>query len=368
MTVMLRGIFSVKAGAAAAVCLVIAAGLGSFLTARACDVPVHRYILQRWERDLYDAYYFYRGKENPADREVNQFLDGAANSFGSHTNLTFRAADVDRFGEVQVETEKEGQIWNQYGSNRLPFHLLLSPRGTVLFRGRMSLPMAKAVIQSPMRTRIAAELSAGKGGLVLLLAGRDETENQRAEQAVRWVLSRARKEHGVDVGCLRLSRKQPGEEWLVRFLLDAVEHSAGDEQCVVFGICGRGRVLAAYTGAGINRRNIVECVGIMNGDCSCNLWMESPGMDLLTDWDWEGAIANLPPVTVEPLRSVLLGFDDSNESSGGVRSEKLDPELAQRKDSLLGVWMLRGMGIMFGILAVITASIGLMLIRRRKEL
>jgi len=349
----------------AALCL-MAVGSAPFAPVRACAVPVYRYMLERWERDFYRTYYFYRGEEDDGDRKVNDFLEDAGSSFGSHVNLTFRAAEVSAVTGEAVAVE-DREVLSEHRSDKLPFHLILSPRGTVLFRGRLDLPTAKAIVHSPMKTRIARELCAGKGGLLFLLAGPDHEENKKAGEDVRWVLATGKREYGLDVGFVRLSRGGAREKWLVRSLLDVVEEAPDKKQCMVFGICGRGRVLTACIGEGITRRNIVECVGIMNGDCSCDLRFQGAGMDLLTDWDWERAIASLPPVTLEPLQSVLLGFDDSEETCQEVPRRKLEDGRDRTVPPLFGTATLARWGAAIGIASVIVVGIGLMIIKRRKE-
>lgn len=334
-------------------------------TAGACAVPVHRYLLVRWERELYQAYYFYRGEQGMADRQVNEFLENVASSFESHVNLSFRSVDVDGLADNPL-LGRELEIWNEHKLDKLPFHLVLSPIGNSLFRGRLDLATASAMIESPARTQLARQLCTGKGGVLLLLTGDDKKENETAEKDVRWVLGRAKKEHGLDVGFLRVSRKNPREKWLIRSLLDSGGIPPDDMQCVVFGICGRGRVLAGCIGEGINRRNIIECVYLMNGDCSCDLRFAGPGMDLLTDWDWEGAIADLPLMTEEPLRSVLLGFDDSDEGSPATPSQEEGmPRNVSR--SVLRTRSFARWGVAFGIASVVVVGIGLMIFIRRKE-
>lgn len=366
MIVKLPKAVSVNPRALVAVLCLMAVGSAPFAPVRACAVPVYRYMLERWQRDFYRTYYFYRAEEDEGDRKVNDFLEDAGSSFGSHVNLTFRAAEVSTVTGDAVAVE-DRELWSEHRSDKLPFHLVLSPRDTVLFRGRLDLPTAKAIIHSPMKTRIARELCAGKGGLLFLLAGPDHEENKKAGEDVRWVLATAKREYRLDVGFLRLPRNDPKEKWLVRSLLDLVEEAPHKKQCMVFGICGRGRVLTACIGEGITRRNIVECVGIMNGDCSCDLRFQGAGMDLLTDWDWEGAIATLPPITLEPLQSVLLGFDDSEETPEEAPRRKLEDEPDSKVPSLFGTATLARWGLALGIASVIVVGIGLMIIRRKKE-
>jgi len=344
----------------------LAMTLASLPMAEGCDVPVHRYILVRWEREDYRAYYFYKTDEEKADREVNEFLADASGGFGRRVNLAFRALDVDKLTN-NAAAEEDRKVWKEHASQKLPFHLVLTPRGTPLFRGRLDLPAARAMIQSPVRTEIARQLCEGKGGVLLLLAGDDQKESQNVQKDVRWVLERAKEEQKLDVGFLRLAVKAPREEWLIRSLLAAADLRPESKQPVLFGICGRARVLTFLAGREITRRGIIECVRTMNGDCSCELKEANPGVDLLTDWDWEGAIAGLPPVTEEPLRSVLLGFDDSEENSQGASRRESDGKARRPTRSFFRALGVRGWCLAFGVASVVMAAIGFIIVRRRKE-
>jgi hypothetical protein len=154
----------------AAIALAFLAGipLMPLPAAEGCAVSVHRYLLERWEREFYRIYYFHGGEADEKDREVNEFLKETSSSYESHVNLAFRIAEVNiETGEPVAVGDK--MVWEEHGSEELPFHLVLTPVGTRLFRGRLDLPLLKAMVHSPMRTKIAEALCSGKDALLLLL-------------------------------------------------------------------------------------------------------------------------------------------------------------------------------------------------------
>ncbi len=337
-----------------------------FTTVKGCAVSVHRYLLERWDREFYRIYYFHGGEADEKDRDVNTFLKETSSSYESHVNLAFRIAEVNtETGEPVSVGDK--MVWEEHGSDELPFHLVLTPLGTQLFRGRLDLPLLKAMTHSPLRTKMAEALCRGKDALLLLLTSTDPEENERVEKDIEHVLKEVKEQDELDVAFLKLQRGAPEEKWLQQSLLELVGESDDEKYCVVFGIVGRGRVLTGCLGEGIDRENLMECVYVMNGDCSCDLRMANPGMDLMTDWDWETAIANLPSVIDLPIASVLVDLDESEEGREAAGEKKTESESERERHPLFGTEVLGRWGLAFGIACITVLTIGVVIIRRRKE-
>lgn len=258
----------------------------------ACDTPVYEYTLVMWQRDPYEVLYFHRGGEDPKDKQTNERLDATMRGIGSKANLVFTRADV------AVLEKGEGrrlarQVWEWHKGRTLPFHVVLTPRGTELFVGRLDLTALKSMVQSARRKELAKQLCEGKRGLLLFLAGPEATENAAARTAVRKVIDEAKGE-GVEIGLIEVSRTDATEKWLVEQLLQLEDDLKGIQRPMVFGTFGRGHVLEPFVGRGITYENMLDLCAFMNGPCSCEIKAASPGMDLLTDWDWEAHVAGWP--------------------------------------------------------------------------
>jgi len=102
----------------------------------------------------------------------------------------------------------------------------------------------------------------------------------------------------------RLSRDDPDEQMLVDMLL----HSEPDlttkyaREPLAFPIYGRGLILYALVGAGINPWTISEAASFVTGPCSCEVKAGNPGTDMLLTLDWDAhvtrtAYETLPPPT-----------------------------------------------------------------------
>lgn len=275
--------------------------LGYGPPARSCDDPVYRYALTRWQRSAYATYYFYRGREAEADAEVNRLLQKAT-SGDSHANLIFRKLNVD---ELKPDSF-EHSVWQRYKSDTLPVHLILTPRRTALFSGRLSPAMLSAIVRSPLRDQMARALCSGTAGVLLLMTTTDTAENERAEKVVKAVIGLAKKEQDRDVGFLKVARADKAERWFVAALLELEDDLKEIDKPMVFGIFGRARALEPYLSKGINEDLLAECLGYIQGPCSCEIKAQAPGMDLLTDWDWDGNIAETLRFTEEVWQPDLM--------------------------------------------------------------
>jgi hypothetical protein len=291
------------------ICLIAPALILAALVS-ACDIPVCDYTLQNWLRDAYRVSYFYSGTEAARDVPVNIHLQRAAEEAGFHANLTIKKVNVGG-GGATPHNAAANQLPPRHKSRKLPFHTVITPRGTELFAGRLNLADARALVQSPLRKQLARDLCQGKNGLLLILLGPDRTQNAAAKKIVPRIIAHAR-EQDLDVGMLQVRRDDAEEKWFVEQLLSLEDDLKQLDDTMVFGVFGRGHVMAPYLGKGITEANINTIVTFMNGPCACEIKTSSPGMDMLTAWQWDTAAACNRPAPERPIHSAL--FDVPAES------------------------------------------------------
>ena len=272
--------------------------------APACDTPVYHYTIQMWQRDPYHAYYFYSGAEDTADAPVNEYLERIAQGAGSHVNLAFARVDVNNLDSVDY-TDEHRQVRAPHQSQPLPFYVILTPRWTELFAGKLDLNAAQALIDSPKRRQIAEQLCQGKQGLLLLLLGPNQAENAKAQKIVREALSGAT-DRDQGIGFVEVARDDPQEKWLVRQLLLLEDDLQDLDNTMLFPVFGRGHALEPCLGKGITTANLLELVAFMKGPCACEIKTASAGMDLLTNYNWQARVAHWPQPTEAPLSSLLF--------------------------------------------------------------
>ncbi len=256
------------------------------MPAAACDTPVYRYAMYNWATAPYMFYYFHDGTPAGEDEETNLLLVELAES-EPPLNVVFTTVDLSQDEPLEQLPEPVKQCYRSHADGDVPRYLVVTPWGAELFAGRLDTATVRAMVQSPIRTRLGELLTDGATAVLLILTGPDDAENRRAEQLAAELSER---NAAGKIELLKLSRTDPAERWLVRSLL-VVEPDLYDypDTPMIFAAYGRGRVMPPYVGKGINADNLAECIAFLSGACSCMVKSQNPGMDLLVQWDWESA-------------------------------------------------------------------------------
>jgi hypothetical protein len=265
----------------------------------ACQVPVFRYALERWQPGLYQAT---APEGMKADPQANLEVKKAAG-----------ASQIELFYPPTLRQATEKPIW--------------------------SAPMTEAnwqlMIDSPIRQELRKRLLAGQSAVWLLVESGDAEKDDAAAKVVEAGLQAAQeklklpdgvltqdeakdpsKRHEnadvlvstlplkIEFSTLRVSRKNAGEAALIAMLMH-IEPDLGDylDEPMVFPIFGRGRALEPILGKGINADNLYEASTYLCGACSCEIKEQNPGIDLLmkADWGAVGTDEEMPEtVVIEP--------------------------------------------------------------------
>ncbi len=77
---------------------------------------------------------------------------------------------------------------------------------------------------------------------------------------------------------------------------------------MAFPVFGRGRVLYALIGKGINPDMIRRACEFMVGPCSCQVKAQNPGFDLLTNYNWEQAVGDPSSATRPPIHRPIRSY------------------------------------------------------------
>ena len=293
----------------------LCAFLGGVLLAaspvRACDVPVFRYALERWSPDPYEVTVFHRGVLSPEDQAVVDRLLHAPSNEGIPANVVVRLVDVDASMD-----EATGKLWDAHVSE-LPWMVVRCPKAAPseesVWAGRLRSVAREALLDSPVRREIARRiLDGGCAVWILLESGHRERDDAAAEllsaqlRRMEEVLELPVPSGGateavedetgypdlrIEFSTVRVSRTDPREQMLVHMLLHSEWDLGVSFEPMAFPVFGRGRVLYALVGDGINEDNIRQACSFLLGACSCQVKDLCPGTDLLMSVDWEGLLA-----------------------------------------------------------------------------
>jgi hypothetical protein len=309
--------------------LLLAAMLTAFAAcavARACDTPVYRYAMYRWESAPYEVYHFYRGQPDKHFAEVEKILTAAAAHEVTPANVAVKQVNLEEDAELKSIPPDVAKLFQAKSDLQLPLTLVVNPLGYEVFSGALLPPVAEAGMlgnSSALRRQIGDLLKQGNAAVYVLLPGKDSEQNAAAEKALQQLVADVnsgkvqlydgpprdesqsnpaeetpaepeKKKPSHSIASLTLAREvlQPQDPWLLRCLL-AVEDDLArfEDEPMVFVVYGRGRALPPFIGKGITADNLVEVTEFITGACSCTVKEQNPGVDLLMAYDWKAASA-----------------------------------------------------------------------------
>jgi hypothetical protein len=343
--------------------------------ARACNVPVFRYALERWVPEPYVAYVFHRGPLAAEQAALVERLTKAGRGDSPDGSLFVAAVDV-----AGPMDEGAAAAWKGHESAALPFIVVCYPEVYGVpwdaWSGPLSGETLGAIVDSPARREFAKRIIAGDSSVWLLLESGDKAKDDAAAAVLAAELKRlkdvlelpapvdgswddpvydaqgAPPQLKIAFSVLRLARTDPAEGALVSMLLGIEEDLRASAEPIAIPIYGRGRALYALVGKGIGRDNIEELCAFMVGPCSCIVKEQNPGIDILTTVDWEAALASqesaVRPVDLPPLEG-LARFSPDEAAGGdldGPSGVLIAPALAGVAAGLIGVAII-GVGSLF---------------------
>jgi len=301
---------------------------------QACTTPVYRYAMYNWAPAPYFVFYFHRGEPPAEDEQINQMITELAETPPAVANVRFEAVDVSK-DDLHRLPEPVAEAWRSHvgpeAEQAEPVYLVFTSWGAKLHVGRLDAETVRAMVSSPVRTRVGELLQGGCAAVMAFLPGSDAAENERAEKVAREVIALAESgqipvESGfidaalpqqfppsesageqpsgdaqeetagaapaseLKVDLVKLARYDAAETWLVRSLA-AMEPDLQKlaEQPMIFFCYGRGRAMPPYVGKGITAENLTGEIQFLASACSCLVKEQNPGVDLLMQWDWGAA-------------------------------------------------------------------------------
>ncbi len=297
--------------------------------ASACQVPVFRYALERWLADQYEILVLHDG---PMSDDTQARFQKLSESASQASNSIVRDVDIRQSknpGYLRLWEDKKGDqpslmaVFYPQSAHEIPDRLLhASP---------LSHASSGYLFASPLRETIAQRLAKGLSAIWIFVPTGDAEKDEPVLKTLEQELVRCQQllvlptleelelkdaEAQETAGKLRiefatvtLARDDSKEEYLRTMLLKSESDLATLNEPMAFPVFGRGRVLYALVGKGINREMIHSACQFMVGPCSCQVKAQNPGFDLLMDCDWESAIGGVKisdPLPESPEQPVLL--------------------------------------------------------------
>ena len=212
----------------------------------------------------------------------------------------------------------------------------------------LSMQSAEAVIDSPLRKAIARKIVDGATAVWILRDGKDAAVNEKAYAELQKRLTQAEKtiklpeldadetkkvNLRVNFAIVRLTQAMQKTE---PFLNASLLHSEpGEEplaecadQPMAFPVFGRGRVLFALVGGGINEENVLDTCAFLIGPCGCQVKADNPGWDMLLTKQWDEHVTDTL-VKDEDITDVeLMGLPEVPSLTVAPAGASTEPETA----------------------------------------
>jgi hypothetical protein len=258
----------------------------------ACNIPVFRYALERWQSDDYEVIVY----DKDAAEDVDQ--QSRARLTVSHSNTAFVVTDFTQASSSQLDLLKSlgGQPKN---SKR--YFVVRAPDGEkIVAHGQVQDNTFSRLLDSPVRQELSRRLLSGHAIVWLLVQSSDETQNIRTRKllskTIEALADRIELPEGIGLPGSELHSEVP---LLLRFSLLEIQPDNADESflrelfsgydrgSVVVPVFGRGRALEVIPAAQVTESLVEDVTVYLCGACSCQVKERNPGFDLLIATNWE---------------------------------------------------------------------------------
>ena len=281
---------------------------------QACPVPVFQFALEYWDTDAFRIEIEHEGDFDEDQQAARARLEAAVRGDGEPSNIALSWRDYSRAQIRPAEGKVLPHITVRYPT--------VSGIRDPLWEGPLSTENVDALLESPIRRQINEWLLERPVAVWVLLRSGDRSADRAVRRLLRDELARMERTlkvpdpgiEGIDLGdiytdikfqMIEVDRDDPEEKYFVKMLLGTEpDLQEFEDQPIVFPIYGRGLVMYALVGNGINRRTLNTAGEFLVAPCSCQVKQSNPGVDLLTTFDWAGRVER------------LTTYDDS--SAGGV--------------------------------------------------
>lgn len=155
-------------------------------SAAACDTPVYRYAMYRWEPAPYEVYHFHHGEMDKRFADAKAKLAAARDDKAAPANVAVYPVNLDEDKELKTVPRDVRRIWQakEQAGVQTPATVVVNPLGFEVHTGGITAADVAALANSPARKQIGGLLSQGHAGVYVLVLGKDEQLNKTAAAAV----------------------------------------------------------------------------------------------------------------------------------------------------------------------------------------
>ena len=282
----------------------------------ACNIPVFRYALERWQPDACDVIVFHDENLTPQQLEiVQQWETSSAEQNGSANMNVVRHLVSSDTKATQSQSEYVSLLASlrQLGPVEFPYVAVQTKlgRGPAMnhWHGTLDQAVQASLAQSPVRQELSRRLLAGDSVVWLVLTSTSKKRTRDAEDLLERsfasIADRISLPEGIGLpgselhsevplllkySTITLDANDEKEQFLVRLLTGLRPEAVEAGQPLLVPVFGRGRILEVIPADEVDPRLIEDLTRFLCGACSCQVKEQNPGFDLLMKVDWDTAL------------------------------------------------------------------------------
>ncbi len=273
----------------------------------ACNIPVFRYALERWQPDQCEVIVFHKSALTAAEEQLLEALSEKATGKDGHASAKIVRSDLSQ------TTALHRELWSEIESQTnasLPYLLVRAriSHGKVVngWHGPLQAIWTSGVLNSPARKELGRRLLAGHSVVWLMIDSPDEQRNVAARKLLtdnfESLAGKIELPEGIGLpgselysevplllqfSMLEIDRSDPQEEFLVQLLSGFQAAAVAEGEPLIIPVFGRGRALEVIPASDLSGRLMEDLTVFLSGACSCQVKEQNPGFDLLLSVDWD---------------------------------------------------------------------------------
>lgn len=308
---------------------ILAAWIATLLStqaASACNIPVFRYALERWQQDKCQIVVFHDAELTKEQKLALDFWQAATQGGGANAEVIL--TKTDKLEDKQIKRLWESLQERAEGEVVLPYAMMSTTVGrgksVVHFEGPLDKVAKENVMLSPARKELRQRLLSGHSVVWVMIRCDDPAKNrevrERLLQQFKSLSKKVQLPDGIGLpgselyaevpllvkfSLLEIDPRDPRERFLVVMLRALNDRAAGKNDSDKFDepllapVFGRGRVLEVLTASQCSEAMVEDMTAFLSGPCSCQVKSLNPGFDLLLPANWQvdlfGVDGETPP-------------------------------------------------------------------------
>lgn len=338
-------------------------------SALACNVPVFRYALERWDADGFELAVLHSDQElTEEEQQAFDLLEGYSFDGDDSINLHLHSLTPSTLPDHFLAAFFEEPPVFQESAVFYLFHPRPSNLPGLIFQAPLTLANVKKLLYSELRKTISDSICSGTTIVWVLVESGDPEKDSKVwktlQEAVVDLPPTIELPEGITLangsvtGPLDYSRDPDNvldSDISLKIEFQALRLSKGSEEVLmqtmrsgfelepiseprVYSFFGQGRCLDPLTGSEINLRNFKSIAKYLCGACSCEVKYQNPGIDVLMLCPWF---------------KIVNGKEDPVDYSLFQKPKVIDPSSEEKETKPITLYVafavLFGAGVIFSI-------------------